>query len=155
MTRPAAGSKSWEHAQLNNVELKRGEPLWNARRTEQKGYEVNWSLKKGKAGTHDGIKGSYDWRHVMDTDPIFWSEVQRCGKSFAIDVVADLVETAKNLGVIELRGKWHYYLDSEGDTLLRGDGIEDFSNQVEQNPELEARLREDCLTKADLNIRYR
>lgn len=155
MTRPAAGAKSWEHAQLNSIELKRGEPLWNARRTEQRGHEVKWSLKKGKAGTHDGITGNYDWRHIMDSDPIFWKDVQTCGKSFAIDVVSDLVETAKALGVIELKGKWHYFRNSEGEIIARGDGGIDFANRVERDPELEALLWEDCKAKANLTVRYR
>jgi RecA/RadA recombinase len=156
MTRPAAGAKSWEHAQLNSIELKRGEPLWNARRTEQRGHEVRWSLKKGKAGTHDGITGQYDWRHILDKDPIFWKDIQDKGKSYAIDVVADLVETAKHYGVLEIKGKWYYYRDAEtGDVIARGDGSDDFANKVELDPELEAKIREDCIDRAGLTVRYR
>ena len=155
MVRPAAGAKSWEHAQLNSLELKRGEPLWaDTKHTRQAGHVVKWNLKKGKAGTHDGLKGEYDWRHILDTEPIFWKDVVECGKSYAIDVVSDLVETARKIGVVEVRGKWNYYRDENGDILIKGDGVDAFSNEVENNPELEERMRQDCLDASNLTVRY-
>jgi len=154
--RPAAGAKSWEHAQLNSIELKRGEPLWaDTKHTKQAGHIVKWNVKKGKAGTHDGLKGEYDWRHILDTEPIFWKDVITCGKSFAIDVISDLVEAARKIGVVEVKGKWNYYRDENGEILVKGDGIDAFSNEIENSPELEERLRKDCLDKASLTVRYR
>lgn len=155
MTRPAAGAKSWEHAQLNSVELKRGEPLWaDTKHTRQAGHVVRWNIKKGKAGTHDGIKGEYDWRHILDTEPIFWKEVQEKGKSYAIDILSDLVWTARRIGAVEVGGKWNYWRDEDGEIIVRGDGVADFANQIELNPELEGQLRKACLSQSDLTVRY-
>lgn len=156
MTRPAAGAKSWEHAQLNSIELKRGEPLWaDTKHTKQAGHIVKWSIKKGKAGTHDGLKGEYDWRHILDSEPIFWKDVLEVGKSYAIDVVQDLVESAISVGVISRAGSWLTWADEENRVIAKAQGADKMADIIQdEDEELEERLRKACLDAADLTVRY-
>lgn len=157
MVRPAAGAKAWEHAQLINLKLTRGKPIYSDTKHvgPQKGHIVHWSIEKGKAGTHDGIRGEYDWRHIPDGDPVFWTAVQRLKKSFTIDIVQDLVESAKSLGVVDLSGAWLSYKDERGGILCKANGIEAFADKIEKDPELHQLLYADSLLKADMTVQYR
>jgi len=156
MTRPAAGAKSWEHAQLNSVELKRGDPLWEDKRhTKQAGHIVKWSIRKGKAGTHDGVSGEYDWRHIPERDPVFWGDVLENGSSYAIDVIQDLVTAAVDIGVVQRAGSWRTWEDERwGGLLAKAQGDDNLADVI-QDKKLEDKLRLACLEKANLTVRYR
>jgi RecA/RadA recombinase len=161
MTRPAAGAKSWEHAQLVNVEFKQGEPLWkDSKHTQQSGREVNWTIKKGKAGCHDGAKGSVNWYYFKQNeadvyDPVFWKDVQDGTIIGGADRITDLVGVAKSMGIIEIGGAWRTVKDQNGQVLLRVQGDEAVAEKLANDPELEAVLKEGCLRASGLTVRYR
>lgn len=156
MTRPAAGSKAWEHAQLVNLELRQGEPIWEDRsHKRQAGREVKWEIKKGKAGCHEGIKGTYDWLHPPDRPPVFIKDVVEQSTQYGIDTIRDLVDTARTLGVIETAGAWLTLRSETGKELHKCQGVDSFVKLVVEDPELEAQLYHRCLRKANLTIRYR
>jgi len=155
-TRPAAGAKSWEHAQLTNVELKTSEPLWaDTKHNEQSGKVIKWGVKKGKAGTHDGAKGEFDWYYFPHHDPVFWKDVVENSVSYGADKISDLINVCKKLGVIEMGGPWRYIKDDAGNLLVRTQGDEPLVERVLEDPELEARLRESCLKSSGLTVRYK
>lgn len=155
-TRPAAGAKSWEHAQLTNVEFKQGEVLWkDAKHTEQSGKVVKWSIKKGKAGTHDGAKGEFNWYYFPHHDPVFWKDVVQNGISYGADKITDLVEVSKRMGIIEVGGAWRTVKDEDGKVIVRTQGDEPFVERVVSDPELENMLRDACLRASKLTIRYK
>lgn len=155
MTRPAAGAKSWEHAQLNSVELTRGEPLWaDTKHTKQAGHVVKWSIKKGKAGTHDGVRGEYDWRHIPEKDPVFWKDVVETGDSYGIDIIQDLVEAATDIEVIKKSGSWLSWHE-DGHVYARAQGPDKMADIIQDDPELAQRLKVTCMEKANLSVRYR
>jgi hypothetical protein len=155
-TRPAAGSKAWEHAQLTNVEFKQGEILWkDSQHSEQSGKVVKWAIKKGKAGTHDGAKGELNWYYFPQHDPVFWADVEQNGVSYGADRVTDLVEVCKKMGVIELGGSWRTVKDESGHVLIRAQGDDQLVERLIGDPELETRLKEACLRASQLTIRYR
>jgi len=154
-TRPAAGSKAWEHAQLTSVEFKQGEPLYeDSRHTVLSGRVVKWTIKKGKAGTRDGAKGEFNWYHFPEHDPVFWKDIQY-GPQYGADKFTDLVDVAKSLGVLEVGGSWRTFKDENGKIILRAQGDEGVVEKVVNDPELEAHLRNQCMRKSNLTIRYK
>jgi len=160
-TRAAAGAKSWEHAQLVNVEFKTGEPLWkDTKHTDQSGKIVKWGIKKGKAGCHEGAKGEVNWYFFKKEgedvhDPIFWKDVQSGAIIGGADKVTDLVEASKATGIIEIGGAWRTIKDQDGKLITRTQGDEALAEKVANDPELESMLREGCLRASGLTIRYR
>lgn len=153
-TKPASGAWAFKHAQLASVELRRGETLWaDGSHTRQSGKEVKWSLTKGKAGCHDGLKGSYNYYHVPRDQPIFWSDYLAYGSTWGIDTITDLVETARAVGAIAAAGAWLKW-EVNGE-LLRAQGAAQFAQLLVDSPELEAQLRADCLRAARIMARYR
>lgn len=160
-TRPAAGAMAWKHAQLVSLEFKQGEPLWkDTKHTEQSGRVTKWSIKKGKAGCHEGAKGEFNWYFFKKDgadvhDPIFWKDVQEGLIVGGADKITDLVEAAKATGIIEVGGAWRTIKDQEGKLICRTQGDEALAEKIVNDPELEAMLRDGCLHASGLTVRYR
>jgi hypothetical protein len=153
-TKPASGAWAFKHAQLASVELRRGETLWtDGSHTRQSGKEVRWTLTKGKAGCHDGLKGAFNYYHVPRDQPIFWKDYLAYGSTWGIDTITDLVETAKAVGAITAAGAWLKW--ETGGELLRAQGAAQFAQLLVDNPQLEESLRADCLRAARVMVRYR
>lgn len=158
--RPAAGAKSWEHAQLVNVELKQGEPIWqDSKHAEQSGRVVKWNIRKGKAGTRDGAKGEFNWYYFKQDggevrNPVFWRDVQNGALIGGADKITDLVDVAKSTGIIEVSGAWRT-VHAQNKQVLRTQGDEALVEKVANDPELEATLRDGCLMASGLTVRYR
>lgn len=161
MTRPAAGAKSWSHAQLVSLEFKQGEPLWmDSKHTKQSGRIVKWNVKKGKAGTHDGAKGEFNWYFFKKDgeevhSPIFWKDVQNGSLVGGADKITDLVEVAKSMGIVEVGGAWRTVKDQDGGIIVRAQGDESLAEKLANDPDLEMMLQDGCLRASGLNIRYR
>ena len=161
-TRPAAGSHSWAHAQLASIEMKIGETLYeDSAKTVKNGHEIKWEIRKGKAGTRDGYKGTYSWYHIPKEDPVFWANVQAKSIEYGIDAITELVETSKNLGVLRTAGPWLVFSEAGADVhkIQKGEDFdtvwEKIVHQIANDSELEARVRMECLRRTNLVVRYR
>jgi RecA/RadA recombinase len=155
-THAAAGAFAWKHAQLLAVELSRGAPIRAVQKGPITGREVKWTIIKGKAGTHDGKTGLYDYHHVPKDDPILWSDVEERSSEWGPDMLTDLAETAKALGVVEVAGGgWTTWRDEDGSVIAKVQGASEFAEVLVNDLELEAKLRQQCLDAADLPVLYR
>lgn len=153
-THAAAGAYAVKHALLADVELHKSSPIKGSENGPIIGREVRWEITKGKAGTHDGKKGVYNYYHVPDDDPVFWSKVQADGLSWGIDVLTDLVEESTRLGVIEVAGSWLTWAEDET-VIARCQGSQKMVETLASDPELEQKLLERCLFVANLPVRYK
>lgn len=152
-THAAAGAYAWKHAQLLGLELRHSSPIRGSEDGEAIGRVVKWTTSKGKVGTHDGKTGSYDYYHVPKEDPVLWSEVEAKGPEWGPDLITDLVDTARKLGVLEVSGTWLTW-NREGKDPIKAQGVGKFANYVVNDQELEAQLRKQCLDIANLAVEY-
>jgi len=152
--RAAAGAYAWKHAQLISLELNKSSTIRGDEKGPAIGREVRWAITKGKVGTHDGISGRYDFYHVPTTDPVFWSDVTLNGSTWGIDRISEMVVTASKLGVVDLAGSW-YTWTSEGEVLAKAQGADKMASILVNSEELQLRLREECIIKAGLQVKYR
>lgn len=153
-THAAAGAYAWKHAQLLGIELKKGAPIRGSEGGKEIGREVKWSTSKGKVGTHDGKTGTYDYYHVPEQDPMLWSEVEAHGPEWGPDLITDLVETAKKLGLIELSGSWLTWQEGSK-VIIKAQGTDNFADGIVNDQELEEKLRRQCFDAAHLSVEYR
>jgi RecA/RadA recombinase len=116
------GGRALEHAKFVDLLVTSGKqvgeevPVYTSdgtkKRWVQTGKEVNWKIEKGKAGIHEGGKGSY----------IF--DFRTCAGDFYLDTVVAGVR----FGVIEAAGAWLGIPDpsKSGEYLLRKQGKDAF-----------------------------
>jgi hypothetical protein len=145
---------------LANVELRVGEPLWkDSAHTAKSGHVVKWDIKKGKAGTHDGIRGEYLWHHMPQQNPVLWSEVEQNRAEYGIDIIRDIVETARRMGVVTLGGAYLTFEDEVKPLRIQGTrdmpATERLAQMLVEDPELEHRVRIACLRASKLAVSYR
>jgi len=150
----AAGAFAWKHAQLASIELGKSSAIKGSENGPAIGREIRWHITKGKAGTHDGPKGKYNYYHVPKTDPIFWKDVELCISQYGIDRITDMVDVASKLGVVEVAGSW-YRLVEDGKEIFKAQGKEAFADRLVNEPDLYDKIYEQSLIKADLSVRYR
>jgi len=153
-THAAAGAFSWKHAQLASVELSKSKPIRAQTGKPPIGREVKWELTKGKAGTHDGKKGLYDYYHVPKDDPVFWSEVELNSSQWGIDTLTNLAEAAKDIGAVDVSGSWIKW-EENGKLIWRGQGADNFAELLVNNEELVGLLRKRCIEVADIPVVFR
>jgi recombination protein RecA len=152
--RAAAGAYAWKHAQLISLELNKSSSIKGEEKGPTIGREVRWVIAKGKVGTHDGKSGKYDFYHVPTTDPVFWADVELNGSTWGIDRISEMVTTSSRLGVIDRNGAW-YTWTHEGKVLAKAQGAEKMADILVNDEELQLLLREECLIKAGLQVKYR
>ena len=155
-----SGGHGLEHAKFVDVYISSGKmlgghvPVYGPNGTSQKfvafGKEVNWKIEKGKAGIHEGGRGSFNY--------IF----ERNG----IDFYRDTLVAGVTNGVIETSGAWIGIPDPEhpGQYLMRAQGAEKFCAALEADV-LESLankeesfmdiIRDQCFKKNDINISYK
>lgn len=93
-----SGSRALAHGKAISLMLHKGAPVLDKEvdPPEMLGRETNWELTKGKLGTHDGLKGSYEF---------FFAE--------GADIASNLRTVAVRHGVIDQAGAWYAYTDTE------------------------------------------
>jgi recombination protein RecA len=99
------------------------------------GKEVHWEILKGKAGCHDGPKGSYNF---------YFGEH---GYLFGADLFDDLIVAAVMSGVMEMRGAWVYM----GETRI-AQGRENAAAQLAKDPDLFATIRNAIFEKHGISF---
>lgn len=104
--KPGSGSKALAHGKAIDLMLHKGTSILDesVKPPLLVGRTINWELIKGKLGTHDGVKGSYEY---------FFSE--------GADLAASLMEQAVTYGVVEQSGAWYSFDD--GETSFKAQGF--------------------------------
>jgi RecA/RadA recombinase len=146
-TRQAAGAFAWKHGQLASIMLNKSSKIRQADKGPVVGREVSWMLTKGKAGTHDGKKGKYDYYHVKPGDPVFWKDIEATWMG-GVDVVREAVGVGVELGVIDLSGSWATFGD------LRKQGQDNLAMEIAKEEEHQAALWKACMDEANLMVRH-
>lgn len=135
-----AGSGSWalKHGKAIDLTLHKGTPIIDK---EQKppvvlGRETKWEITKGKLGTHDGIKGTYDF--------YFGS---------GVDLASDLLTTGLQLGILAQAGAWVTW---EHETYgFKAMGLKKAADELMAKDGAYDALRRECLKTSDVSFRYR
>ena len=133
-----AGGHALAHGQLVNLHIEQGSRIKLALNSSTNvivGKEINWEILKGKAGCHDGPKGTYSF---------YFGEH---GHGFGIDIYSDLLIAGLQTGVIEQSGAWFSYA---GERL--GQGKENAGIALYQNPTLLQTIRKNIFKQAGLNF---
>jgi len=149
-TKAAMGAHAWKHGMLASILLEQGGQIREDTKGPVAGRTIRWKLTKGKAGTHDGKKGSYDYYHVPHLEPVFWGEVKDAWVG-GVAMYNDLADTAKFLGLITVAGSWVTW--EAGD--FKCQGMDNFAQHLADNPELAAGLRIDCFREAGVFVRHK
>lgn len=132
----SGGAFSLRHGKLIDIKLSRGEYIMLG--SERHGKEINWELTKGKAGTHEGKKGSF--RYIYDPPHV--------------EAVDDLIDTCTRLEVIK-RGGANYEFEVNGE-MQKIKGKADMEDFIENNVDAIRSLREAALRASGLDhVRYR
>jgi RecA/RadA recombinase len=147
-TKAAIGAYAWKHGQLVAVELDRGATIREDPSLPPTGRTVKWKLTKGKVGTHDGLRGDYDYHHLPKVEPVFWRDVETTWFG-GIALFDEMVVVAKKLEVATVGGSWVTWGER------RYNGMSKFAQAVAEDAELAAELRAECLKKAGILARYR
>ena len=126
------GSHALRHGKLIDIELRKGEGIVDGK--TKIGKEVNWEITKGKAGTHEGLKGMF--RYFYEPPKI--------------DIAGDLLSYALPAGIIERSGGYRF----QGVSL--GTKQEQLAAALDADGKLKAALRKAILVHAELGyIRYK
>jgi RecA/RadA recombinase len=148
--RAAMGAHAWQHAQLVNVLLERGAKLRDGEKGPVVGRSVNFTLEKGKAGTHDGKSGSYNYYYLPKMSPVFVRDLEKSWYG-GIDAFTDLAETVKGMGMLQLKGSWCSY--KLGKQEYRAQSIEKFAQQLSETPALAEHLRSEAFKQSGILVR--
>ena len=108
-----------------DVALRRGKPI--ELKDVNIGKEINWELTKGKAGTHEGLKGMYEYYYAPP----------------GIDVSTDLVNYCSAKNIIQYGGpKVGFYVTSmDGSEQIKLGTKEEMQRRIEEDKDIEHLLR--------------
>jgi len=133
-----AGGHALAHGKLVDLHIEQGSRIKMAVNSNQNvviGKEINWEILKGKAGCHDGPKGTYSF---------YFGEH---GHGFGIDIYADLLIAGLQTNIIEQSGAWFSY---RGERL--GQGKDNVAVTLYQHPEIFQAIRKEILKAVGLNF---
>lgn len=133
-----AGGNALAHGKLLDIHIEQGSKIWHqlsGKDRVQSGKEINWEILKGKAGCHDGGKGTYKF---------YFGEH---GFPFGVDIYSDLLSAALETEVAKQRGAYYFY----GETAL-GQGVNNVAATLYADPSLIQRIRLDIMKKAGLDF---
>lgn len=134
--RPATQSWALKHGKAIELTLHKGKDYKEEGTNRKMGREVPWEITKGKLGTHDGIRGSFDFFY-----------------DFGADVEGDLLNTALQLEVLEASGAWITY---DHPTMnFKAQGRPEARKLLKSNTDLVDAVRRDCLRAADVVYKHR
>lgn len=166
----SSGGRALEHAKFVDLfvssgkvldkEMKMPGPLGVKDMRDMWGKEVNWRIEKGKAGIHEGARGSYIYRFHQPrntpNDPII--------KVNSADFYLDTIVAGMKFGIITASGTWLEVLNEEGESLLRAQGRDNLAIALYEDAVQKAQegssdsimneIRRLCFRKADINVDY-
>lgn len=132
----SGGAYSLRHGKLLDIKISRGEYVMQG--TTRLGKEINWEITKGKAGTHEGKKGSF--RYIYEPPHV--------------EALEDLIDCCMQFKVINRAGAWYEFDSEEGPLKVKSRAeLEDF---IETRPDVIRSLRGAAMQAAGLGqIRYK
>ncbi len=119
------GGFALKHAKAVDLHIRPGGTIKKG--SEKIGKEIKWKISKGKHGISEGQEGSYNFLFNK-----------------GVDLVSDLVNTAKITGAVRNKGRYFYILDYED--RIEG-GLPGVVDIVRNSSETERALREAVLTE--------
>ncbi len=102
------------------------------------GRKKQWELTKGKLGTHEGIRGEFDY---------YFGE--------GADTNGDLITTALHLGVMDRSGTSHYSYSEDKNFAFTANGIARAAEHLRKSPELVEHLRMACFRAVGTPCRHK
>jgi len=125
-----SGGRALKHGKLVSLHVEGGAKIKIGEEKKQVivGKEVRWELLKGKAGCHDGPKGTYAFYFGENGYPFFGA-----------NVYDDLLVAGLTSGVLSQDGGWNLSVRDTGDKL--GRGREAASDFLAQNPDKYEEIR--------------
>jgi RecA/RadA recombinase len=119
------GAYALRHGKMIDIALRRGKPIELS--NTNIGKEINWELTKGKAGTHEGLKGAYEYYYAPP----------------GIDLSSDLVNYCSANNIIQYGGpKVGFYVTSmDGSEQIKLGTKEEMQRRVEEDKDIEHLLR--------------
>lgn len=132
-----AGGHALAHGKLLDIHIEQGAKIRVDFANEKRivGKEINWEIMKGKAGCHDGMKGTYK---------LFLGEY---GYPFGIDMYSDLLACALNAAIVEQTGAWYSY---KGEKI--GQGADNVAVFLSQHLDIYQEIRKEILRISGLNF---
>lgn len=136
--RPARNVWAMKHGLAITVALHKGKTYWDEVTKEKLGRVTNWELIKGKLGTHDGIRGQYNYFYETGAD-----------------IIGDLFTVATDLGVLDVSGSWYSLDDPATDLSFKAQGKPGVRRALLESEELRARMHYLCLQQAEVLYRHK
>lgn len=135
--RPAAEAHALKHGKALELMIHNGKKLYDEDNQVVLGREKQWEFLKGKLGFHEGKKGVF--RYFFET---------------GADVIGDLIEVCKSLGVFSVSGSWVEY-ERDGETQFRCQGDAKIRTYLRDRPEMVDELRHACFQRAGIIYKHR
>lgn len=129
------------HAALLNIVLEKGAKVHagSKKDKQQIGRVMRWEIAKGKAGTHEGIKGDVEFNYVG-----------------LVDLQRSLLGAAMKYGVAVEQGGRITVKKMNGDEIVTfDDGADQFCDDLYDNFDLEERVRLEVMAAASKTCLYR
>lgn len=132
-----AASAAWalKHGKAIELFIHNGGKIYDEQSKQYLGRKKGWELSKGKLGTHEGLRGDFDYFYET-----------------GIDRAGDLINCCKEYGVFHVEGSWMSYKDDDYDIKGQSGKI---TQLLTDDAGLYQRLRENCLRAAGIVYRYR
>jgi hypothetical protein len=135
----AANSWALKHGKALELFLHNGPKIYDesCKPPVQVGRKKQWEITKGKLGTHEGIKGEFDY--LM---------------GHGADILSDVVNVAIGFGLIESSGSWYSY-DEGNDYKFKRQGAGGVLELFREEPEIAHHIRERCYQMAEVLCRHK
>jgi recombination protein RecA len=133
-----AGGNALAHGKLVDIHIEQGAKIRVALSKSENlivGKEINWEILKGKAGCHDGPRGTYK---------LYLGEG---GYPFGFDFYSDLLSAGLQAEVIQQSGAWYSY---QGEYIGQGENA--VAQTLYKNPEVTEQIRSEIFKKAGLSF---
>ena len=134
----AANSWALKHGKAIEVMMHHGPKIYDetSKPPLVLGGKRRWEITKGKLGTHEGLKGEFDY---------FFG--------YGVDLEGDLLNVAIAQGVVEVAGSWITYNDDG--FKLKAQGMNKATDTLREDLDLMQHLRQRCLAQAEIICRTR